>query len=58
MNLNQLSKWLYRAARTTRDAQAISQGPKATIKRSVSKPVYRAGNKAIAKSLRSLFKGF
>lgn len=58
MSLNQLSRLLYKAARTTRDVNAVSRGPKATAKRVVSKAAYRQGNRLIAKSLRNLWKGF
>lgn len=47
-----LSGWLYRAARLSRDVNAVSRGPGAVGRRAVRKPVYRAVNRATAKVLR------
>lgn len=45
MNLNKISKVLYRAASITRDINAIKRGPKAIGKRMARKAIGRAVGK-------------
>lgn len=57
MNLNQLSRILYSAARITRDVNAVSRGPAATGRRIVRKAAYRKANGLLARGLNRLLKG-
>lgn len=52
--LNKLSRLEYKAARTTRDLNAITRGPGAVAKRVVRRRLYRGVNGGLAK----LIKGF
>lgn len=54
MNLNKLSSALYKAARLSRDINAVSRGPGAIGRRLVRKGAGRAVNGGLARLLRSL----
>lgn len=51
-----LTSMLFRAARLSADARAITKGPKAMAQRYVRKVVYRKANGVIAGFLRSILK--
>ena len=56
MNLNKISRALYKAARVSRDINAVTRGPGAVGKRIVRKTAYRATNQGLARLLRGLFR--
>jgi hypothetical protein len=56
VNINQISKALYAAARLSRDINAVSRGPRATGNRIVRKAAGRGVNGALARLLNKILK--
>lgn len=54
MNINKLSRGLYRAARVSRDVNAVVRGPGAIARRIVRKGAGRAVNGTLANLLRAV----
>lgn len=54
MNLNKISSGLYKAARISRDINAVTRGPGAIARRVVRKGAGRAVNGTLAQILRAV----
>jgi hypothetical protein len=54
MNINKISRGLYRAARVSRDINAVTRGPGAIARRVVRKGAGRAVNGGLAAILRAV----
>lgn len=54
MNLNKISRGLYKAARVSRDVNAVVRGPGAIARRVVRKGAGRAVNGTLANILRAV----
>lgn len=51
-----ITSMLFRAARYSADARAVSKGPEAIAKRLVRKQVYKTSNRVVAAFIRGLLK--
>ena len=54
MNINKISRFLYQAARASRDINAVTRGPGAIARRIVRKGAGRATNGLLAQILRAV----